>query len=237
MWIILTLLLFYFLTPALLIYLCKNSTTLNKFGAVVLAYAIGLFVGNIGIFPTPSEALKNLLGSRTFLPEAEFLDFMHSTQFVSTDLLTNQIAQLQNTLLTIIIPIAIPLLLFSLNIKRWLKLAKGALLSLVLAMVSLLASIFIGYYLFAESITESSKVAGMLVGVYTGGTPNLAAIGTALSVSPNVFILTHTYDLIIGAFTLLFLMTGAQRLFSTFLQKFSKAHRHINLIEMANESS
>ena len=137
--------------------------------------------------------------------------------------------------MTIIIPIALPLLLFSLNLKRWIKLAKGAVLSLVLAMISLLASVFIGYYLYADSITDSWKVAGMLVGVYTGGTPNLAAIGTALNVSPDIFILTHTYDLIIGAIALLFLMTVAQRVFHTFLPKFGLVKKGENAFQLAEE--
>jgi uncharacterized membrane protein len=89
-----------------------------------------------------------------------------------------------------------------------------------LAIVALLIAVFTGYYWFGEEITESAAVTGMLIGVYTGGTPNLAAIGKALNVSPDIFILTHTYDLIIGSVALLFLMTIAQRLFNTFLPRF-----------------
>ncbi|MCF6333076.1 MAG: DUF819 family protein [Draconibacterium sp.] len=237
MWVVLLLVLFYLLSPLFLIYLCNISTTINKIGAVVLAYAIGLFLGNIGILPSASRNLKNLLGSRTVLPTNEFLEYSNSLQFIKTDVLVNQVANLQDILVTIIIPLAIPLLLFSLDLKKWLKLARRALLSLVLAMVSLLITIFVGHYLFAESIPESWKVSGMLVGVYTGGTPNLAAIGTALNVSPNIFILTHTYDLFIGAFALLFLMTVAQRLFNTFLPKFNKGHNHKNLTELAEQNS
>ena len=53
----------------------------------------------------------------------------------------------------------------------------------------------------------------MLVGVYSGGTPNLAAIAEMLSVPSELYILTHTSDLIIGAFLLLFLITVGQRFF------------------------
>lgn len=108
-------------------------------------------------------------------------------------------------------------------------------LSLVLALVSLLIAIFIGYYLFAHNITESAKVTGMLVGVYTGGTPNLAVIGTALEVTPETFILTHTYDLIIGSIALLFLMTVAQRLFNTFLPPFQLIRRAENVMQVEIE--
>ena len=39
----------------------------------------------------------------------------------------------------------------------------------------------------------------MMIGVYTGGTPNLAAIARALGVEEDLYILTHTVELVIGA--------------------------------------
>lgn len=240
MWITITLLLFYLLTPVLLIYLCKISKTLNRIGAVVLAYAIGLILGNIGILPAPSEGLVNLLGGKqTYLPQENLLAVINSPGFLESDLTYNMIARLQDSIMSYTILIAIPLLLFSLNLRKWLKNAKSTLLSLVLALVSLIIAVLIGYYLFAHNVAESEKVTGMLVGVYTGGTPNLAAIGTALEVSPDIFILTHTYDLIVGSIALLFLMTVAQRLFNTFLPKFNFIRKAENVmqVEMEEEDS
>ena len=227
--------LFYLFAPILLIYLCKISNTLKKIGAVVLAYALGLIFGNIGIIPAPSDEFKKILGHKTALPKDEFLSIYESLNLPETDFIFNQIAGVQDLLMTIIIPIAIPLLLFSLDLRRWLKLVKGALLSLILAMVSLLVTIFLGHFLFSNAITNSWKVSGMLIGVYTGGTPNLAAIGTALNVTPDIFILTHTYDLIIGAVALLFLMTIAQRLFHTFLPRFNPVRKGENLFHLAED--
>jgi len=240
MWTSIGLILFYLLTPVLLIYLCKISNTLNRIGAVVLAYAVGLVLGNIGILPTPSEPLIQLLeGTRNYLPTDEFQEYMNSAAFVESDATYNMITQVQEAVMNYTILIALPLLLFSLHLKKWLKNARSTLLSLVLAIFSLLTAIFVGYFLFAQNITESDKVTGMLIGVYTGGTPNLAAIGTALDVSPDIFILTHTYDLIIGSVALLFLMTVAQRLFHTFLPRYGVIRKAENVmrIEMEEENS
>lgn len=236
MWILILLVLFYLFTPVILIYLAQKIKVLQKIGAVVLAYIVGLILGNAGLLPGPSDELKNILGHRTSLPASEFMDYYNTSGLLESDALYNQIAGLQDLLMTIIIPVAIPLLLFSLNLQRWFKLAKGALLSLVLAMISLLAAVFIGFYLYSDSITDAWKVAGMLIGVYSGGTPNLAAIGTALNVNPNIFILTHTYDLIIGAIALLFLMTVAQRLFNTFLPKFQVVRRAENVFHLGEDN-
>jgi len=237
MLITVTLILFYLITPSLLIYLCKISGFLSKLGTVVLAYIMGLIAGNIGIFPAQSYRFRELLEGRTFMPLDELEKYFLSGQITETDMAANHISSIQDTIITIVIPLAIPLLLFSLDLKKWLKLVKGAVLSLILAMVSLVITVFSGYYLLGNSITESWKVSGMLVGVYTGGTPNLAAIGTALKVSPDIFILTHTYDLIIGAVALLFLMTVAQRVFNTFLPKFDDVHKPEKIRAMSAEYS
>ena len=237
MWITISLVVFYLLVPALLIYLTKISKFLNRLGAVVLAYLLGLIVGNIGILPVASDKYRALVGAEMNIPKDKFLEYINTSQLPQSDILVNQVATVQNVLFTIIIPIAIPLLLFSLDLRKWLKLAKGALLSLVLAMFSLLVVIFTGFYFFGSSIDESNKVAGMLVGVYTGGTPNLAAIGTALHVSPNNFILTHTYDLIVGSVALVFLMTIAQSIFHTFLPKFQVVYKAENKLQLAEEAN
>ncbi len=60
----------------------------------------------------------------------------------------------------------------------------------------------------------------MMIGVYTGGTPNLAAIARALGVEEDLYILTHTVELVIGAVILLFLITGAKPLFGLFLKPY-----------------
>ena len=238
MWITAILILFYLLVPVLLIYLTKISETIKRLGAVVLAYIVGLLIGNIGILPSPSEHLKELLGGhRSFLPGDEFSDYMNHPVFVETDLVYNNIAQLQDNIMTFTILLALPLLLFSLDMRKWLKQAHSAFLSMILALVALLTAVFSGFYLFAEDITESAKVTGMLIGVYTGGTPNLAAIGKALDVSPDIFILTHTYDLIVGSVALLFLMTVAQRLLNTFLPRFEIVRRAEHLLQVPDEGS
>ena len=235
MWTTILLIAFYLLIPAFLIWLTKKSNFLNRLGAVVLAYLTGLVFGNIGILPKASDAFKTLLGTRVKMPDAELQQLLSSGQITTTDLTVNQIASLQDTLMTGTILVAIPLLLFSLDIKKWLKLAKGAVLSMILAIFSLLVVIFTGFYFWGSDIDESYKVAGMLVGVYTGGTPNLAAIGTALNVSPNVFLLTHTYDLIAGSVCLLFLMTIAQKVFHIFLPKFQMVYKAENKMHLPDE--
>lgn len=234
--ITIALILFYLLTPVLLIYLVHVSKTINKIGAVVMAYIIGLVIGNIGIFPRASAAFKVLLAGNQFVPRNDALKYLADGKITPGDLILNQIGTVQDAIVSIAIPIALPLLLFSLDIKRWLKLAKEALLSLILGVSSLIIVVVTGYFLFKDQIHESWKVAGMLCGVYTGGTPNLAAIGTALNVGPNIFVLTHTYDLVLGSLCLVFLLTGAQKVFNLLLPHFNESHEKIKLKKVVEET-
>ena len=227
---------FYVGLPILLIYLTQISKFFGKIGAVVLAYIIGLVVGNVGLFPRPTEAFRVILAGKTNLPTDQIQELVAQGRVAESDLIANHFASIQDVIMTLVIPLAIPLLLFSLDIKRWIKLARQALLSLVLAMISLLVVVFAGYFLFKGEIAEAWKITGMLVGIYTGGTPNLAAISTALDVSPNIFILTHTYDMMLGAVCLTFLMTVAQRVFNLFLPTFRSTHKPlVNLPNVESE--
>jgi len=119
----------------------------------------------------------------------------------------------QNLITEITIPLALPLILFSMDVKKWLKMAKSTFISLIIGLFTVLVMIFVGFWIFSDGIEESWKVAGMLVGIYTGGTPNMAAMKTALNVSQELYILTHTYELTLGAIYLVFILSVGQRVF------------------------
>lgn len=215
------LLLFYLFMPLLILYVCHKSATLKKIGAVVWAYVIGLLLGNVGILPKASQTFHELLKGQSFLPKEEAVRLAEAGLISSTDLLVNQIGQTQDLLVSLVVPLSIPLLLFSLDIRNSLKHVKSGLLSLVIAVFSLLIAVVAGHFLFHETLPESWKISGMMVGLYTGGTPNLAALATALDVQPSIFILTHTYDLIVGIVLLLFFITIGQRTLNLFLPHFN----------------
>ena len=177
------LILFYLLFPALILYMCKKFPILDKLGAILLAYAFGLLVGNLGIMP--DNAVK-----------------------------------IVDPIINVTIPLALPLLLFSSNIRKWSQLAGRTFLSMVLATVSLLTVVISGFFIFGSEIENAWQVAGMAIGVYSGGTPNMAAISVALNVENELYIMTHTSDMVAGAVYLLFFLSIAQKVYQIFLPKF-----------------
>ena len=137
-------------------------------------------------------------------------------------IIPESISELQSTLMGVSILLGIPLVLFSENVIKWAKMAKNTFISLLLGVVSVVVLVFVGYYIFKDKIPEIWQISGMMIGVYTGGTPNLAAIAKSLGVAEELYIMTHTAELVIGAVILLFLITGAKPFFGMFLKPYPK---------------
>ncbi|TLU67347.1 DUF819 family protein [Thalassotalea litorea] len=140
----------------------------------------------------------------------------------NSGLLPEQSSGVQTTLVDLSIVIALPMLLLTLNIRQWSKMSLTALISLVLATLSVVTvSTLVFVFYQAQTAVESSAQAGQLVGmsvaVYTGGSPNLAAIKSALSVPNEVFIQFHSLDTLFGAIYILFMISVAIPLFRKFL--------------------
>ena len=121
----------------------------------------------------------------------------------------------QDALTSVTILLAFPMILFGCDFKNW-KLKK-AIVALCIGLVSVVAVDVIGFYLFNDNQTGFEKIAGLLVGVYTGGTPNLASLKIALNVDAETYIFVHTFDMIISFVYLVFLMSFGIKVFRLFL--------------------
>jgi len=212
---------FYIFTPLLILHLCHRFPFVNKLGAVIIAYVVGLVLGNIGILPSMGAYLNEyLLLYKNATPE-DIENLYHAGLISENDLLAFKIYSIRDLLMSITILLAIPLMLFSANVKEWGRLARGTIKSLLIGFFSVLVVIVAGFFIFRGwGMDDLWKVSGLLVGVYTGGTPNLASLKMVLDVDADTYILTHTYDLIIGVFYLTFLISVGKTLFHRFLPKF-----------------
>ena len=119
-------------------------------------------------------------------------------------ILPESFSGIQSTMQDVSVCLALPLLLFSIDVKKWFKVAKKGMLCMFLAVISIALVTFILQLTIGKTSEITPKLAGMAAGLYTGGTPNLAAISAALHVDPEIFILFNTYDIIIGALYILF---------------------------------
>ena len=210
---IVLLVLFYLLFPIVIIWLCRKWTLLQKIGGIGVAYLTGIIMGSIGLFPEGSQQYKLALAGRSSLPQAEIATLIDNGTVIPVDEYVNQIATVQETIPGIAVIIAFPLLLFSVNIRQWFRVASKGFLSLILGLVAGLVMVTAGFFIWKDSFPESWKLAGMFEGMYTGGTPNFVAMQVALKVDPNLFIIATTYDIVVGALLVLFFITIAPPLF------------------------
>lgn len=117
--------------------------------------------------------------------------------------------------------LAIPMLLYATDLKAWFSYAPKTIISFALCVGSgLLASFLAGVFFSAEGI-DNATVSGMLVGVYTGGTPNMQAIGLALGAEEELYVLMNAADIFWGGIYLLFLTSVAHRFAGWFLPDFT----------------
>ncbi len=133
------------------------------------------------------------------------------------------ITAIQDTLNMLAIPLALPLIFFSMNLRGWSKQAGIAAKAFSGALISVIIASFIAFLIFAPHLGEEGwKMGGMLVGCYTGGTPNLAAIGTGLEISSSNYIAVHASDVFICGVFFLLILSVFPRLLKKILPPFKK---------------
>lgn len=137
-------------------------------------------------------------------------------------LMPDQLPAVQELMSNAMVPLAIPLMLFGCTFK--LSGARSQLLALITGIISVATAVVIGFLIFGDNIPEGNKVGGMLVGVYTGGTINLAALKTMLGVSDEAYIMINSYDILVSFLYLTFLLTIGIKLFRKFLPNERKSY-------------
>lgn len=130
-------------------------------------------------------------------------------------LMPGELPAVQEILSNAMVPLAIPLMLFGCSFK--LAGTRSQLLALVTGMVSVAVAVIVGFLLFGDHIVDGAKIGGMLTGVYTGGTINLAALKTMLGVDEETYLLINSYDILVSFLYLSFLLAIGIRMFRKFL--------------------
>ncbi len=118
---------------------------------------------------------------------------------------------LTQTVASVLVAVAIPLVLFSFDMTSLKNLAKKTVISFVLVIVSTVAISCAGFFVAnAVGLQNANQLAGMTCGLYIGGTPNLIAIGNALLSSDNkasVIAAANTSDFFVGGVYFLLILT------------------------------
>ena len=177
--------LFFVLTPFIVIFAFRHYRLARNIGTVMLAYVLGI--------------LFSFLFSYT--------DFFSVSEAASFKKITD-------LLMSVSVILAIPLMLFSSNFKMWTKALPKTIIALLTAIFAVLAAVTVSFFIFKNSgITDVSKVAGMMAGFYNGGSMNFFAVGKALGVDETIIGITLTSEMLIVFPFLIFLTVGGYKLF------------------------
>lgn len=177
----------YVLFPLLIIEAFKRWTAVQKIGTVVLAYAVGIIASLCGVFHFADPAI-----GATF-------------------------SKLQSTIMSVAVPLAIPLMLFNCDFKLWTKSLPKTAWALVTGIVAVIIASISGYFIFCNHVPEIAKVTGMMAGIYTGGTMNFNALGAALNVDRSVMAIVLAFQMVITTPYIFFLLGGGYKIFRKLL--------------------
>ncbi|NMB73495.1 MAG: DUF819 family protein [Myxococcales bacterium] len=135
----------------------------------------------------------------------------------------------------IAVGLALPLLLMSSNARRWIPVAGRALGAFGIAVLAV-CLVTLGGALLLSARPDAWQVAGMSAAVYSGGTPNLAAVAEALAIPNDTFIVFHTYDTAVSLLYILFMSSLARPLLLRWLRPFQAAGGAANGADLNVES-
>jgi len=178
----------YLLTPIVIIFLFKKYLFFQKVGTVILAYAVGIVLALSGQLPTEG------------IPEY------------------NTLHNVQEWLMNLTVPLAIPLMLFNSDFKLWTKSLPKTMMALIGGIVSVVVAVIAAFFLFrSQGVEYEANVAALMTGIYTGGTMNFAAVGKALNVDSNTMTLVLTFEMIITFPLIIFIVSGGYKVFRKML--------------------
>ena len=183
--LLIVLALFYCLAPAGILWLCRRYTWARKIGPILLLYFLGAIIANIGLLPGG--------------------DHRHAADLLS----------MQNLFTNAMIPLAIPLMLFSFTYRK--SETRDQLIAMITGLIAVIVAVVAGYPIFGPHIPDGPRVAGMYTACLTGGTVNMAAVSKSLGAPDQQYALLNTYDMIVSFTYLVFIMAAGISLARKFL--------------------
>lgn len=179
----------YVLVPVVIIELFKRYTWMQKIGTVVAAYAVGILFALTG-----------------------FVHFEAGTEAAVT------FSKLQSTIMSVAVPIAIPLMLFNCDFRLWTKALPKTIWSLIGGIIAVLVAVVSGYFIFrTPDIPAFNKVAAMMTGIYTGGTMNFNALGASLGVDKTLMAIVLAFEMVFTTPYIFFIIGGGYKVFRKIL--------------------
>ncbi|SHI77595.1 DUF819 family protein [Thermoclostridium caenicola] len=122
---------------------------------------------------------------------------------------------------SVLVCTAMPLILFSADIPALKKLARPMAASFAMNTVSVILIATAAFFIFRQSVPDAAHISAMLTGTYTGGTPNMIAIGHGLGSGNDRILLLQASDMIGGGIYFFLLISVMPRLMRHVLPEYT----------------
>ncbi len=204
-----------------------NSTSFIELSVFIECYIydvnIPIIIGTVLFFFITPLILRKVTERWKFLETIGLVTLCYIAGILAGNLIIplgyeNTISQV----VMIVVPLSIPALLFVTDLSVFKKQGKRMLLSFFLMVCAVTIAILFTVYFLGDKLEESWKIGSMMMGVSTGGTPNMSAIGVALGVEPEVFAVLNGADIFLGGAWLLFILAFSARVYGLFLHQNKK---------------
>ena len=126
---------------------------------------------------------------------------------------------LTTTIAYVLVALSIPLVLFSINLKSVKTLAKGTVIGYSLCIVSAVIVAVAMFFITRLFMEGTDKLAAMTIGLYTGGTPNLNAIGISLKAGSENISAANLSDSIVGGLYFLLIISVMPKVYGAILRR------------------
>lgn len=144
---------------------------------------------------------------------------------------------LTTTVAYVLVALSIPLILFSIDLKEIKKLTKSVIIGYTMCIVAVIV-VSVAMFFICLSFFPSADLSAMIVGLYTGGTPNMNAIGAAMNVNSNVLSAANVSDTLVGGIYFMFLISVGPKVYRFLLNKRKKQQKAPeNTVEEGSETA
>ncbi len=126
---------------------------------------------------------------------------------------------LTTTIAYVLVALSIPLVLFSINLKSVKTLAKGTVIGYSLCIFSAVIVAVAMFFITRLFMEGTDKLAAMTIGLYTGGTPNLNAIGISLKAGSENISAANLSDSIVGGLYFLLIISVMPKVYGAILKR------------------
>ena len=126
--------------------------------------------------------------------------------------------------------LAIPFLLFATNLSKAITNFRTALLSFLLCVGSGCIGTLLTAWLLSDQYDTAPVLAGMIAAIFSGGIPNMQAVGMALEVETETIVLLNTADVFVGGIFLVFLTSIAHMFLGLFLKEYNEGNLQMSKI-------